>query len=141
MTQINPRHYYNLQEMFEQKFFPWIKSYSTFRRWIERDAQDRNILEAKIIGRDTGRRYFIKGENIIKFIAMFEDGTLHETSREEVKKMSDLEGLEEKQPDVEASTEADTAATAAEESSDVAAGESEDAGELLEDEFITIAIY
>lgn len=137
MTPINPKKYYNLQEIFANKWFSWIHSYSTFRRWVERDKKDRDILKATMIGYGTGRRYFIKGENIIKFIAMFEDGTLHESSREEVNDMEGVENLEEKTPDVEASTEADTAATAAE-SSDVAAGESEDAGEVLEEDEETV---
>lgn len=96
MNKVDAEKYYSLSEIIENNFFSWISSVQTLSKWVENDKQNGDILKANIKGEDTGKRYYIKGENIIKFIAMFEDGSLHMDSRKEVIKMEDTQTEEEK---------------------------------------------
>lgn len=71
--------YYNINEITVNGFFPWIKSYGAVRRYIEYDFNHGNSLEAQykpsVMGK-SGDRFYIKGVNIIKLIARYEDGSL-----------------------------------------------------------------
>ena len=80
---IDPTKYYNLSEILEGNFFAWIHSLPTLVKWIERDREEDNILKANYSGEATGKRYFIKGENIIQFLAKWEDGNFSEERKEE----------------------------------------------------------
>lgn len=92
MNRIYPNKYYSLNEILKDNLFPWAQSLRTIKRFVETDAKEKNILKAVRTGERSGTRYLIKGENIINYIANFEDGSLHMVNREEVKKdMSDLE--------------------------------------------------
>lgn len=77
-TYIDPEKYYNVSDIWKHNFFPWIKSISTIKKWIELDMQTNNHLQAtKKLGlAPTGVRYYIKGKNIINFVAKFNDGSL-----------------------------------------------------------------
>lgn len=76
MKTIDSKKYYSLNEVIENNYLPWIKSIRTLVRWIECDRLDRNVLNVNIIGEGNGKRYYIKGSNLIKFIVLFEDGSL-----------------------------------------------------------------
>jgi hypothetical protein len=44
------------------------KTEPTVRKKILEDAAGRNILKAKVEGAGRERRYFVKGENLIKYV-------------------------------------------------------------------------
>ena len=81
MTNIDKDKVYTLHEIAKNNWLYWLKSFSTISRWVEKDLKYWKILNPVKMGSGTGTRYFIKGENIIKFIAMFEDGSLHLASK------------------------------------------------------------
>lgn len=88
MIDFDPNKIYTISDIVKNKYFPWLKSHTSIAKWINNDLNNRNILKATRVGTGTGVRYYIKGENILNFIAAFEDGTLHETPR---KGVSDVE--------------------------------------------------
>jgi hypothetical protein len=78
MNEIDPDRYYNINSISRLRLLPWIHSYATIRRYVKFDMEHDNFLKAMVKPSLTssGERFFIKGENIIKVIAKFEDGTL-----------------------------------------------------------------
>ncbi len=70
--QIDPKKWYWLYEIHREGLVPFIKSFATLKKWAER-----GYLKATIYGTDRGRRYTVKGENLIKFLAKFEAGDYH----------------------------------------------------------------
>lgn len=76
MNNIEPDKMYTASEILENKFFSWINSYATLSKWIEQDRTNWKILNAVKNGEGPGTRYYIKGQNIIDFIANFQDGSL-----------------------------------------------------------------
>jgi hypothetical protein len=84
--QIQPNKVYTLNEIHNNRFFYWINSIPTLSRWVNRDIISDNRLKAIKKPIKNGWRYYIKGENIIKYLAAFEDGTLYGKG---VDKMSD----------------------------------------------------
>ena len=76
MNPIDPEKYYTTHEIFQNGYFAWVKSMKTLTKWIKRDMEGQNVLATQTSGEGTGKRYLIKGENLIKFIAQFEDGSL-----------------------------------------------------------------
>lgn len=116
---IQPETFYSSRQIIKLGYFSWIKSMMTLVKWIEYDKNHDNILKANVTGYNTGRRYYIKGENIIKFIAMFEDGSLHMDIRKEVVKMDEQETTTEEQAntaveEAQAETNEDTSETVSE---------------------------
>lgn len=71
MNSIDPNKYYNLSEFLE--FVPWVKTLRALARWVDADMITENRLRAIKKGSGTGTRYFIKGENIIQYLANIED--------------------------------------------------------------------
>ncbi len=78
IKKIEPNKFYTPTEIAEQKLFPWIEHEKTIRQFIAQDAKDRDILKAVIKkgATENGTRYFVRGANIIKLLAKFEDGSL-----------------------------------------------------------------
>ena len=74
-TKINPAKFYTLSEMADQGLFPWCDNIATYRKWVLADRKGRNVLKATITGTGRAARYYVKGENIIKFIAHVENGS------------------------------------------------------------------
>lgn len=72
-TKINPESWYNLNDIFRFKMFPWAKSFSSVRKFVDQDRLGTNLLKVNIIGDGKGKKYHFKGENIIKFIKSFEN--------------------------------------------------------------------
>ena len=89
MSKVNPVKYYNIQEVME--FFPWIHSLPMTARWVETDRNTNNYLKAVINGRGTGKRYYILGENIIKYLAQADEQGLVQIPKKGVIKMADEE--------------------------------------------------
>jgi hypothetical protein len=77
MTNIDPNKFYTINQIAIQKLLPWISSNQAIKRYVMYDLGHDNILQTVIKpGGISGVRYFIKGENIIKILAKFEDGSL-----------------------------------------------------------------
>lgn len=75
---IEPNKFYTINAMSKLNLLPWISSYGAIRRYVEFDLKHDNLLQTVVKPSLTpsGERFFIKGENIIKVLAMFEDGSL-----------------------------------------------------------------
>lgn len=63
LQRIDDEHEYTAKEITEQGLF-FTSCYRTVRRYIHRDAAGENLLQTTRVG----RRFYIKGENIRKFI-------------------------------------------------------------------------
>lgn len=66
---IEPGKWYSVQEISQCKLIPMLETDYKIKKWIER-----GLLKGNTIGQGNGRRYFIKGSEIIKFIAKWEAG-------------------------------------------------------------------
>lgn len=84
---INKDKYYNANDIAIREYFPWIKHERTILKWIQSQVRIGNQHKYNIIVKNSdidsvkakfGKRYYIKGEGIIKIITAFEDGTLNE---------------------------------------------------------------
>jgi hypothetical protein len=65
---IDPKKWYSIKQIQEEKLLPMFKSRYLILKWIEAKA-----IKAVILGKkDKGRRYLIKGSWLIDFIANFE---------------------------------------------------------------------
>jgi hypothetical protein len=65
--------------------FPWVTTNQAIKRWVSADMKNENRLKAIVrvfVNKPTSNRFFIKGENIIKTLAAFEDGTLFQQEKE-----------------------------------------------------------
>lgn len=83
MNKPNKDQYYSVAEISKNGFLPWIRHPRSILGFINQDAKSRNVLKA-IVKPSTakgkmavfGKRYLIKGSNIIKAVELFEKGTL-----------------------------------------------------------------
>lgn len=66
---IDPDKWYWLYEVHREGIIPFIKSFQTLKKWAEK-----GYLRTTIYGTAHGKRYALKGKNIIKFIAKWEAG-------------------------------------------------------------------
>lgn len=70
-TQIDPQKLYTPTEIAREQLIPGIKSYpSVLKRVLEDEAlpQSKRTINAIKVGEGRGRKYFIKGFNLLKFI-------------------------------------------------------------------------
>lgn len=68
---------YSLQNLVEMNAFPWIKSFSGYRRIVAQDRANLNLLNPNIMGEKFGKRYWFRGENVLKFKKKVETGGYH----------------------------------------------------------------
>ena len=74
---IKASEWYTLKDIATREMFPWCKSYyRSIRNLVDLDKKNQNILKGTTIGLGTQKRYHFKGENIIKFINLFEAGKI-----------------------------------------------------------------
>jgi hypothetical protein len=66
---IDPNKWYSLAEIQSNGFLPFIKSYYLMRKWVESKK-----LKAATYGTNHTMRYFVKGSDLITFIAKWEAG-------------------------------------------------------------------
>lgn len=71
---INDDYWYNLKDIHKLRMIPWVSSIITLRKIVEKDIDNNNILKPVITGIGKGKKYSFKGENIIKFINLVEQG-------------------------------------------------------------------
>ena len=72
---IDPNKYYNLNQIYKFGYFPWLKSLSSVRRWVEKDQRQGNLLKTIVVGYKTGKRYVIKGSDLNIFLDKIKDNT------------------------------------------------------------------
>lgn len=72
---IDPERFYNLLEIHNGGFLDGVtptKDYRMLRRYVEM-----KMLPAVVYGEGRNKRYFVKGKNLIIFIAKWESGDFH----------------------------------------------------------------
>ena len=61
--------------IFKLNVFPWINSYDTLKRQVKKDLKKKEQnFKAVAYGKNQGKRYLIKGENILKIVKKVEKG-------------------------------------------------------------------
>ena len=60
--------------IWKDKKIYWVKTYVTVLKYITNEYVD--ILKPVSVGRKTGKRYYVKEENLNKFLQMFKDNKL-----------------------------------------------------------------
>jgi len=69
MNLIDNDKWYSVQDIVEQGLIPILDTAYLVKRWIESGR-----LRGNVVGEGRGRRYFVKGEMIIEFLAKWEAG-------------------------------------------------------------------
>lgn len=64
----------SVREIWKSKIIYWVGTYKTVIRYVSRDYID--IFKPIVKGNRSNRRYFVKEENIKKFIEKFEKSEL-----------------------------------------------------------------
>ena len=64
----------SIHQLWRSKKIYWVDTYKTIIRYVSKDYTD--IFKPIVIGSGTGKRYFVKAENIDKFVRMFENNKL-----------------------------------------------------------------
>lgn len=73
---IKPDKWYTLADLHKHKMLWWVSSFWGVRKYVLLDHEHDNILKAVVTGQGTGRKYKIKGENILRYIKAFEEGKI-----------------------------------------------------------------
>lgn len=60
--------WYSLTEIAEQRLMPWVKHHRSLVNLINEDKEGRNLLKVAIRGVGNGKRYYILGSNLRKYI-------------------------------------------------------------------------
>lgn len=68
---INPKQEYSITDIKKAGLFPWVKNHRTLKKIIMTDFFGQNVMKAKIKGEGRQARYFVRGENITKFIKIY----------------------------------------------------------------------
>ena len=71
---IDPTRWYTIKSLRDEKLIPWRKSLPGIRQLVLADKGSQNILKTAIQGRGQNTRYFIRGENLIRFLVAVENG-------------------------------------------------------------------
>jgi len=66
----------SIHQLWRSKKIYWVDTYKTIIRYVSKDYAD--IFKPIVIGSRTGKRYFVKEENIQRFIKKFENSELSE---------------------------------------------------------------
>lgn len=73
----SPKREYTIEEISELQLIPWARNARTLRSIILQDSKGEKILDATITGRDTQRRYLVKGSQIIKYLRKYGPVLMH----------------------------------------------------------------
>jgi len=84
MTKIIPDKYYSIRETV--KIIPWVNCAPTLQKTIDKDiAENRNqTFKAIVLKRNKQKRYYIKGENLIKLLKKSESGELVQNGKRQL---------------------------------------------------------
>ena len=64
----------SVHKVWKNKLLFWVKTYKTVLKYVSSEYSD--IFRPTIVGSKTGKRYFVKKENVEKFINMFQNNEL-----------------------------------------------------------------
>lgn len=64
---------YSLSDIVENQWIPYAKSFPGVRALVLKDKDRKDMLETRIVGEGTNRRYYIGGANLKKFIQKLGD--------------------------------------------------------------------
>lgn len=70
-SKINPKKEYDISELVRIGAFYWVKTRPMYFRIVMADLKLENVLQFTVTGDGKGKRYLIKGENIIKFYKVY----------------------------------------------------------------------
>lgn len=73
-TKIVGTEWYTMQDLVKGKVFPWATSFWAVRNLVALDSRRKKVLKPIVTGSGRGTKYHFKGENIIKFIKLIDDG-------------------------------------------------------------------
>ncbi len=77
VKKIDPKKWYSLSDLVEGNLFPWCNGdIRRYRHLVNADKRNKDHLKTMIIGDGKGKRYQMKGQNIINFLAKVENGTI-----------------------------------------------------------------
>ncbi len=65
---------FTIYQIWKSKKIYWVGTYKTMLKYVSKDYI--NIFQPIVKGSRTGKRYFVKEENIDKFITKFENNKL-----------------------------------------------------------------
>lgn len=74
IKKIDPKGNYNLSNIRSEGLFPWATHIRTIGRIVQNDLLGDNVLKTDIAFAGNGKRYLIKGKNLILFINRFGEG-------------------------------------------------------------------
>jgi len=66
----------SIHQLWRSKKIYWVDTYKTIIRYVSKDYAD--IFKPIVIGSRSGKRYFVKEENLKRFIKKFENSELSE---------------------------------------------------------------
>lgn len=64
----------SIHQIWKSKKIYWIETYKTLLKYVSREYKD--VFQPIIKGEGSATRYFVKEENIDKFVKMFENNKL-----------------------------------------------------------------
>lgn len=73
----SPKREYTIEEIREAQLIPWARDARTIRKIVILDSKGEKLIDAKITGKDTQRRYLAKGANIIKYLRKYGPVLMH----------------------------------------------------------------
>lgn len=73
---IEPEKWYSLTDMVQGNVFPWISSDIRNYRRVINIKKHKSILKGHVEGEGAQKRYYFKGEHIIAFRDMIEQGKI-----------------------------------------------------------------
>ena len=72
---MNNEKLYSAREIWKENKIPWVKTYKTILRYISEDYKD--VFDPITKGEGTGKRYFVKEENLNRFLKKFKNNELN----------------------------------------------------------------
>lgn len=63
-----PKRYISLAEIASKRLMPWARDGRTIRTLLEKDRKGLNLLNARMTGAGSRRRYMVRAENLINYL-------------------------------------------------------------------------
>lgn len=69
--QKNPTEWYTLTSLEKLGLIPWARNARTIRKIIDADKRTGNILEARVTGSATKRRYLVRRDTLLEYLLTY----------------------------------------------------------------------
>lgn len=73
----SPKREYTIEEVKESELIPWARDARTIRKIVILDSKGEKLLDAKITGKGTQRRYLVKAANITRYLKKYGPVLMH----------------------------------------------------------------